>query len=272
MPKWSPNGQYIAFVGRGNALWVVNVDTLEADRIIEDLPIFGDFDWSPDSTTIAFSRNDTTAPSIITIEIASGQTFFVTQGTEVNYFPDGTRLLFESDRTGFSELYIINANGTGLRQVTNLREEGEIQSVDLSPDGTTATFNFSAPNVIDVRIANIATGQVLNTPASELNQDFNPVWSQDSRFLAYNSSVDEGPAGLRGRIRVVSPQGELLRDLTDSACFGGRLAFSPDSRYIVYNSCVTPEAQLAIVGFTGLPIQITSLGINENPDWSGVEC
>jgi Tol biopolymer transport system component len=34
------------------------------------------------------------------------------------YFPDGTRLAFQSNRTGRMEVWIMNADGTGARQLT----------------------------------------------------------------------------------------------------------------------------------------------------------
>ena len=271
VPAWSPNGNLIAFIGRGNALWVVNPTTLNADRLIENLQIFTDFDWSPDSTTIAFSRREA-VPAIITIEVATGQTRFITEGTEVNYLPDGRRILFESSRTGLSQLYIINTDGTGLRQVTRNTEGGVIQSVALSPDGSRAAYTFPGVSISMVRIVDLATGQELETPAGPLGRDFNPVWSPNGQYLAYNASTEDEPAGLRGIIRVVDVNGAFVQDLTDTACFGDQLTWSPNSTRVLYSNCLMVAPQLSVVGFTGLPIQITSLGGNENPDWTSASC
>lgn len=271
VPRWSPDGKQIAFIGRGNALWTVDPETLHAERLIENLQIFTDFDWSPDSTTIAFSRRDH-IPAIITIKVATGQTQFVTEGTWPNYLPDGRRLVFVRAVNGTSQLYIINTDGTGLRQVTRFTEPGAIQSVNVSPDGTRAAFSFPGVSLSQVYIADLTTGLVTPAPSGPLGRDFNPVWSPDSQLLAYNSSTDEGPAGLRGIVRVVNRQGMLVGDLTDTACFGGLFAWSPDSRRIIYSNCLQVEPQLSVVGLTGLPIQVTSLGANEHPDWTGVNC
>lgn len=267
VPVWSPNGELIAFIGRGNALWVVNPRTLNANRLIENLQISTDFSWSPDSTTIAFSRRDT-IPAIISINVATNQTQFITEGTEVNYLPNGQQILFESARSGISQLYIINTDGTTLRQITNSPEGGVLQSVSLSPDGTRAAYTFPGASVSIVSIVDLTTGEVYETPSGPMGRDFHPVWSPNGQFLAYNATTQEGPAGLRGIIRIVDASGNFVRDLTDTACFGDELAWSPDSESIVYSNCLSVHPQLSVVRATGLPIQITSLGGNENPDWT----
>lgn len=73
--------------------------------------------------------------------------------------------------------------------------------------------------------------------------------------------------GLRGIVRVVNKEGELAHDLTDTACFAGRMTFSPDSRSIAYSSCLSLEPQLTLVSPHARPIQITARDGNENPDW-----
>ena len=37
--------------------------------------------------------------------------------------PDGTRIVFESDRSGKTEIYLMNANGRGVIRLTDAAEE-----------------------------------------------------------------------------------------------------------------------------------------------------
>jgi len=269
VPRWSPDGRLVAFLGRGNAVWTTDVQTLRSDRLIENLQIYTDFDWSPDSTTIVFSRREV-VPFIITINVHTGQTHFVTEGTWPNYLPDGKRIVFVRTVNGQSQLYATNMDGTDKRQITHLTELGEIHSLVVSPDGTKGAFAFPAVSAARVYIADLATGVVTPTPSGPLGHDFNPAWSPDSRHLAYNASTDEGPMGLRGIVRVVNSEGTHEHDLTDTACFAGRLVFSPNSRSIAYSNCLSLEPQLTLVSPHTRPIQITARGGNENPDCSSV--
>ncbi|MEN4013927.1 MAG: hypothetical protein ROW48_17990, partial [Bellilinea sp.] len=242
------------------------VQTLRSDRLIENLQIYTDFDWSPDSTTIAFSRREV-VPFIITINVHTGHTNFITEGTWPNYLPDGKRIVFVRTENGQSQLYAINIDGTDKRQITHLTEPGEIHSLVVSPDGTKGAYAFPAVSAAGVYIVDLATGAVTKTPPGPLGHDFNPAWSPDSQHLAYNASTDEGPMGLRGIVRVVNREGAEEHDLTDTACFAGRLVFSPDSRNIAYSNCLAIAPQLTVVSPHTRPIQITARGSNENADW-----
>ena len=50
-----------------------------------------------------------------------------------HWCPDGSRIAFSSDRTGDSELYVMDADGSGQRQLTT---DGGNTCPDWSPDGS----------------------------------------------------------------------------------------------------------------------------------------
>src|SRR6266581_6296490 len=70
----------------------------------------------------------------------------LTHGEGWNYSPrwspDGSHILFGSTRTGVEELYLMNADGSGVVQLTRML--GFVGDSSWSPDGTQIAFSSSA--------------------------------------------------------------------------------------------------------------------------------
>jgi Tol biopolymer transport system component len=151
-PDWSPDGNRIVydevrFVGRRqqpqNRLAVINVDGT-GRRV---LTAFGGADeinpkWMPDGRTIVFERLQQRGTHSDLLEISANggapRVLLATPAWETNPIPspDGTRILFTSDRDrrgrerlgpGF-ELYTMALDGSGILRLTNNRRP------DLFPD------------------------------------------------------------------------------------------------------------------------------------------
>ena len=55
-----------------------------------------------------------------------------------DYSPDGTRIVFTSNRDQQGEIYVMNADGSGQKRLT--RRPGDDWSPSFSPDGTRIAF------------------------------------------------------------------------------------------------------------------------------------
>ena len=55
-----------------------------------------------------------------------------------DWSPDGTKIVFQSDRDGNSEIYVMNADGTDLTRITNNAATDQFPA--WSPDGSKITF------------------------------------------------------------------------------------------------------------------------------------
>ena len=130
--RWSPDGTRIAFADRdasGNLhVFVIDADgsgrkqltRLEAPDLREQMPA-----WSPDGSKLAVQAGAKGSPTHIWIvDVAPGAGRKIAPHTEPYqdevpaWFPDGKRIAFQSDRTGRMEIWAMNADGTGQRQVT----------------------------------------------------------------------------------------------------------------------------------------------------------
>ena len=101
--------------------------------------------------------------------------------------PDGTRICFSYRKQGRADLYVINANGTGL---TTLAKSIEVQSAaSWSPDGKWVAV--AANQAEGTRVFKIPLD---GGPPIRLRDtlSFNPVWSPDNRFIIYSEQHVSG--------------------------------------------------------------------------------
>lgn len=135
-PAWSPSGSRIAFAtGNGNpAVFTVNPD----GSGIQQLASFPGHNvsssgmaWSPDGASIAFSLD-----GFLELLDANGgnahQVGTNTTGDEPSFSPNSRQIVFR----GGNGLWMIGADGTGLRRLT----EGPDEHPSWSPDGQRIVF------------------------------------------------------------------------------------------------------------------------------------
>ena len=143
MFQWSPDGRYIAYMGHGGLVIAeANGNDLFTRLVGTDfVPAFGfgqgKFEWSPDGkylVVVVQSQPDTDTPSefrftgadILILDVATGKTRRLVEGPLGNidpaWSPDGKQVLFVSNRSGSAQIWLVNADGTGLRQLTNSKQ------------------------------------------------------------------------------------------------------------------------------------------------------
>jgi dipeptidyl aminopeptidase/acylaminoacyl peptidase len=100
--------------------------------------------------------------------------------------PDGTRIVFASDRSGSKEIWRCESDGTGAMALTSFG--GPATSAPRwSPDGRLVTFECRASDNSDIYVisAEGGTPRQLTTDPSE---DTTPSWSHDGRWIYFSSN------------------------------------------------------------------------------------
>ena len=114
--------------------------------------------------------------------------------------PDDKQIAFSGSRGGISDLYIVNSDGKGLRQLTN-DAYGDLQPA-WSPDGRRIAFATEHTPQSDLSILKLTKWRIavmdIQSGATEVlpNQgglNLNPQWSPDGRELAFISDRTGAP-------------------------------------------------------------------------------
>ena len=144
------------------------------------------------------------------------------------------QIAFASNRSGAAEIYVINVDGTGTRQVTNI-PEGACQP-RWSPDGMQLVFvspcsrdldTYPGASLFSVNVDGSNVVQLTNFPGG----DFDPSWSPDSSQIVFSSLREDGVLSIyllnladNSVTRIGDPEGRV-NSYPD---------WSPDGESIVY--------------------------------------
>src|SRR5215211_4417621 len=182
-PAFSPNGQQICFSGGADSnnrtgIYVMNSDGSNPTRLagsnvdrLEDQYAATGCDWSPDGTKIAYTYwaplqpVESSAPENTDVYImnadGSGK-INLTKSPEVeelnpSWSPDGTKIVFQSDRDGSTEIYKMNADGSNPTRLTDdLGVDGDSDWQPLTPKSRSLTVHqpdTGGPSLLWVAIA-----------------------------------------------------------------------------------------------------------------------
>jgi Tol biopolymer transport system component len=134
------------------------------------------------------------------------------------------KIAFVSDRDGNWEIYVMNADGTDQRRLTN-NPVYDSQPA-WSPDGKKLAFT-SDPGMI----------YIMNADGSNLNKLVDgqqPAWSPDGKKIAF--IPEQGNIISMSNICVINVDGTDRRMLTDDTGINTRPVWSPDGSKIVFSS------------------------------------
>jgi Tol biopolymer transport system component len=141
---------------------------------------------------------------------------------------------FASTRSGAAEIWLMNIDGSGLKQITNI-PEGACEP-SWSPDGMQIVFispcvrhlnSYPGANLYIVNADGTGLVPLPNVPGG----DYDPSWSPDGNQIAFTSLRKSGVPGIFILTRIGYSVKSLVEDETRAI---SQPAWSPDGHEIAY--------------------------------------
>lgn len=171
---------------------------------------------------------------------------------ECVFSPDGTKILFTSDRDGDLELYEMDADGKNLKRLTNSPgyDGGSFYSADgklicfraqvLTDSAQLADYQnllrqgLIRPSKLEIFVMNAdGTGRKQLTSNGAAN--FCPFFTPDGKKIIFSSNMQD-PKGRNFELYLINVDGTGLEQITFNNVFDGFPMFSSDGKKLVFAS------------------------------------
>jgi Tol biopolymer transport system component len=162
------------------------------------------------------------------------------------FSPDGNRIVFTSNRSGYGEIYLCSSDGTQLRRVTELN--CGTGSPSWSPDGRQICFDSDSEGNKDVYIVS-AEGGAPRRLTTDSAADVVPSWSQDGRWIYFGSNR----SGEDQVWKISVQDGDLVQVTRNGGFYAQEAA---EGKYVYYTKKVqrTEVWRKAVEGGEELPV------------------
>jgi len=248
-PAWTEDGHEIVYLEPGQGLWRIGVSGSDSPSGEPARLPFGDNAFDPAISRrghrLAYSNHNVHPSSIWRMATPVGRS--VRDGTRVGSFnrsfisstqndgapqfsPDGKRIAFVSGRSGHTEIWVCNSDGSSPVPLTSFQGPA-VTTPRWSPDGKRIAFDSDAAGEYDIWAIGADGGKPVRMTTHPAN-DGDPSWSHDGRWIYFDSARTGEPQVWK----MPADGGEAIQLTWDG---GSTPLESPDGKFLYYTKKIT---------------------------------
>jgi TolB protein len=226
--------------GGAGEIYVADFDGHDPQAVTTDSAIVAAPAWVPGRLALYYTSYKLSAPDIFYHDLSSGErrvfAGYPGLNTSAAVSPDGSRVAMVLSRNGDPNIWVCDANGSNLKQITFTHADDSCPC--WSPDGQWICFatKIKQRRLLTKVPANGGTVEPFHNLG--VPNPTEPDWSPDGKWIAFTSQSSEFD------ICVMSADGSIA---PVTLVPGQHPSWSPNSRTLVYNHAVSYRQVLSVL-------------------------
>ena len=248
--------------GGNGEIYVSDFDGAGAQAVTHDNAIVAAPTWVPGRLALYYTSYRLGNPNIFHHDLSSGsRTAFARypgMSTSAAVSPDGSRVAMILDKSGNPELWVCNADGSGLKQLTRTPEDES--SPCWSPDGKWICYAGKQGGVRGLYKVSASGGAAQRIITRGVPNPSEPDWSPDGKWIVFTSQM----SGFE--ICVVPAEGGNATLLVS----GEDPSWAPNSRTVVFAKRSGGSRRLSLLDVPTKQVKDAARisGSNSQPSWA----
>ena len=226
--------------GGSGEIYVADFDGHNPQAVTTDGAIVAAPAWTPRRLALYYTSYKLGNPDIFFQDLSTGErrnfAGYAGLNTSAAVSPDGTKVAMILSRSGDPNVWVCNADGSGLRQLTHTRADDSCPC--WSPDGQWICYATKIHYHRELAKVSVDGGEPEGFPTPGAPNPTEPDWSPDGKWIAFTSQAGEFD------ICVMPADGSAAPVTLVS---GQHPSWSPNSRTLVYNQSLGYRQVLSVL-------------------------